>query len=180
MADTIWPMNARPVCRSLSYGQSNLVPHLYSTQATFIQTVRHCLISQEKDLQPGCIKAYARGEQITNKLGEPSTEEAAWLWRSKDDVDAMVDKMQDLEAVYTIQIIAGPRRKTHGSCWAVAHKIQVCHLRRQGCAERSGRCRAIKEEPIKGTRLVHCPGQRSGLPQVIHVAMDFSLSGVTH
>lgn len=127
----------------------------HSLFITFPKAVRHCLISQEKDLQPGCIKAYTRGEQIANKLGEPSTKEAAWLWRSKDDVDAMVDKMQDLEAVCMMRIIAGPRRKRRGSCWAVAHQIQVCHLRRRGRAERSGCCGAIKEEPIKGTRLVH-------------------------
>lgn len=48
-----------------------------------------------------CIKAYssAVGKQITSKLGELAMEEAARQWMFKDDVDAMVDKMQDLEAL---------------------------------------------------------------------------------
>lgn len=48
-----------------------------------------------------CIKAYsgAVGKQIASKLCELTTEEASRQWRFKDDVDAMVDKMQDLEAL---------------------------------------------------------------------------------
>ncbi|XBJ17395.1 hypothetical protein VPH35_008812 [Triticum aestivum] len=100
-------MNARPICCSLPYGRFNLMPRLRSTQAPFIQAVRCCLIAQLKGLQPGCIKAYAStmGKQIVNMLGELATKEVARLWRFKDYVDAMMDKMQDLEAVYTMRMI---------------------------------------------------------------------------
>uniref|UniRef100_A0A452ZVL6 NB-ARC domain-containing protein n=1 Tax=Aegilops tauschii subsp. strangulata TaxID=200361 RepID=A0A452ZVL6_AEGTS len=48
----------------------------------------------------GEIIASAVGKQIASKLGELVTEEATLQWRFREDVDVMVDKMQDLEAVW--------------------------------------------------------------------------------